>query len=106
MVATLTNFGNDMHKAVQGNNAHRLKQNPLEARFAEVWAEKVNRGDILKYLLSHPTAKTLHFPTENEEMVAATIIQWLGSPVGQAFLTEVLGFEVRDLIADELKDVS
>ena len=107
MAATLTSIGTDMkHKPLRGNNEHRLEQNPLEKRFAEIWENKVTDNRLLDYLLSHPNAKTQHFPTDHEHFVAATVIQWLGSPVGQHFLTEVLGFDIREHISDELKDVS
>ena len=73
---------------MQSKNMHRLKQNPKERIFLEEW-EKENRGDfgVLALILGEN-----NFPiclTEDEEIVAGTVIQWLGSPVGQDFLRKV-----------------
>ena len=74
-----------------GINKHRLESNPLELRFAVNWL-KVNRDNqILKYILDRkPTNRGDYTPTKTEEEVAATIIQWLGSPVGQGFMEGVM----------------
>lgn len=80
-----------------GNGAHRLESNPLEKYFADAWREQneaQSRFDpcktTLAYLLSKDGGKTLPETTEREEMIAATIIQWLGSPVGSGFVREVM----------------
>lgn len=75
---------------MQGINAHRLKSNPKEKAFVDEWA-KLNEGDkLLKYLLDR-TLSNLgnHLPTDLEREVAVTVIQWLGSAVGQGFLRDV-----------------
>jgi hypothetical protein len=72
-----------------GLHAHRFDRNPEERRFAEAWAKQ---GDLLNTLLTR--ADLQHHPhsaSRDEHLVAATVIQWLGSPVGQSFL-EDLGY--------------
>jgi len=81
----------------KGLHQYRFKQNPIEKKFALAW-EKRNvsafTGDpdgrsTLDYLL----AKDCNFPagevTKRDRVVAATVIQWLGSPVGQGFLADI-----------------
>lgn len=75
-----------------GVNKHRLKDNPEEKRFADAWA----KHNPLKWLLDVRPVQTgaPPPPSERDEQVAATVIQWLGSPVGQGFLNDV-GWEKR-----------
>ena len=76
----------------EGINTHRLKQNPLEREFAKAWEDLNNgthgRNDLIEYLLSdepnNPKAVS-----ERDRVVAATIIQWLGTPVGQHFINDI-----------------
>ena len=85
---------------MKGKNTHRLAENPLEAKFAEVW-EGSKYGNTLAYILSdRPNDPT--YVSEHDQEVAATVIQWLGSPVGQCFLEEVLEVEIRKQIPKEL----
>ena len=77
-------------KKYQGRSAHRYKDNPDEKRFARVWADKQEHGRVLAYLLNdggdgrHPPID----PTPEQHLTAATVVQWLGSPVGQSFLAD------------------
>jgi hypothetical protein len=76
-------------KPIQGLHAYRLKDSfhATEREFAEAWERQ---GNTLAYLLGNgrdPLA-----PSERDAIVAATVIQWLGSNVGQAFLSD-LGFK-------------
>lgn len=78
----------------KGLSQHRFKKNPLEKKFAEAW-EKINtikrNGDnTLDYLLAENVNRPQGEITERDRVVAATIIQWLGSPVGQYFLKDVM----------------
>jgi len=69
-----------------GNAIHRLKHNPLEKRYADAWRQKQDSG-LLEYLMGDGASKS---PVSGrDEKVAATVIQWLGSPVGQGFLRDV-----------------
>lgn len=73
----------------KGLNTHRLRDNPAEAAFAKAWAEFAPKN--LPYLLTHPS-KDQHFPdepTDRDRLVAATVVQWLGSPVGESFLDQL-----------------
>jgi hypothetical protein len=82
----------------KGLHQYRFKDEPIEERFAKKWEEhNVNSASkqldgkgTLDYLL----AKNANYPngevTPRDREVAATVIQWLGSPVGTGFLTEVL----------------
>ena len=81
----------------RGLSTYRLADNPEERRFAEAWQEHNDRGRTLDYLLD-PHKGERGNPPEAEEpdrVLAATIVQWLGSPVGQGFLRD-LGFVKLD----------
>lgn len=77
---------------IEGINIHRLEDNPLEQKYAEAWAQlngtKIYQTPMLGYLLS----KTNDYDpgSKRDQIVAATVIQWLGSPVGQNFVRDVL----------------
>lgn len=79
----------------KGKSRDRLKYNPEEKVFAEAW-DAVNRGPTemgvrtLDALLGDGTRDRV--PTAEERELAATLIQWLGSPCGQFFLNE-LGYK-------------
>lgn len=72
---------------------HRWNDNPLEKRFSDSW-EDMQRGNVLDYLLSPTNKLGDTTTTERDRTVAATVIQWLGSPVGQSFLRDVLDIEI------------
>ena len=77
----------------KGLHTYRLKHNPNEAIFAEAWRKMNERytgrpNGVLAYLLAPaPGAPDYKF-TERDAQVAATVIQWLGSPIGFVFLAE------------------
>jgi len=79
----------------QGKNQHRFKDNPKELEFALKW-EKLNtnyNGELdglrtIDYILAENPNQPKGEVTERDRMVAATVIQWLGSPCGQTFLQE------------------
>lgn len=79
-----------------GRNQHRFKDNPLELKFAEAW-EKQNTGKSpnyngwLDYMLAEDNNRPCGEVTDRDREVAATIIQWLGSPVGESWVRETLG---------------
>jgi len=89
----------------EGLCKHRLtdSSNVVERDFVEAW-EKLNPKNglgTLEYLL----AKRINHPcgevTDRDRQVAATVIQWLGSPCGQDFVEGVLGL---DMDADDIED--
>jgi hypothetical protein len=78
----------------KGLHTYRLRNNPEEKRFAQAWDQSNETGYLLDHLLD---TRTVHQgrapePSEVDRTVAATVIQWLGSPVGQAWLRD-LGYE-------------
>ena len=81
----------------KGHNAFRLglKRNSEEMRFAEAWDSEHKRPNagILGSLLSGSDEEPAHV-TPDQRKTAATVIQWLGSPVGNAFLSD-LGYRRR-----------
>jgi len=71
----------------KGLHAYRFGNNPEERRFAAEW-ERQNRECLtLEYLLGDDNSRAE--PTDRERQVAATVVQWLGSPVGQCFLRDL-----------------
>ena len=90
----------------KGLNPYRLASNLLETRFAEAWqtlnetASGPNKGaDTVDYIL-HTGEQ--HFPkhcSERDRKVANSIIQWLGSPVGESFVRSVL--QLHDMEAEK-----
>jgi len=73
-----------------GMHQYRFKDNPMEKAYAKEW-EKINPKDlgILDYILSTKINEPEPVSDRDRE-VAATVIQWLGSPVGQHFVLNVL----------------
>lgn len=76
----------------KGLRQNRFSKNPLEKRFADEW-ELANESSfstsiLLDHILSEDE-KYLHTCTTREREVAATIIQWLGTEIGQGFLDDV-----------------
>ena len=89
----------------EGLHVHRLLQNPRELVFAEAWrkdqevSQKVSKASVLYTILNAPDATY-----ERDAQVAATVIQWLGSPVGFCWLVETLekaGYTLSQEPADE-----
>jgi len=75
-----------------GLHADRLPWNPLEKAFADQW-EKENsnrKTPFLSHLLFDKGFGIPRDPTQDQIAIAATVIQWLGSPIGQSFLENVL----------------
>jgi hypothetical protein len=81
----------------KGLHTYRFKENPEEKRFAKAWEDQNRYGKILAWLLDARSEQTGYPPdaSERDEVVAATVIQWLGSPVGQYFLRD-MGYERTD----------
>lgn len=85
-------------KRWQGLHAHRYTNNPLEEKFAEAWQKENDESGrvagTLRWLLGDGVAPA-GTVTPRTELVANTVIQWLGTPVGQCFLRD-LGFVQKD----------
>ena len=81
-------MGKREHK---GLHTHRFELNPEEQRFAEAWQKHNDRGETLYHLLDLRKDRRGHPPVASgpDVELAATVIQWLGSPVGQGFLRDL-----------------
>lgn len=84
-----------------GNSLHRLNSSPEEKRFAQAWADRQRDDDLLAYLMGDGKLKVKSL-TDEDRKVAATVVQWLGSPVGQNFLRD-LGYEKERVVYKEAK---
>lgn len=66
----------------------RNDDNPEEVRFASEWARENALNGLLAYILTperHPPPQ----PSDRDEEVAAAVIRWLASPIGNVFLHRV-----------------
>jgi len=83
-------------KYPKGLHTNRFKNNPEEKRFADAWDERNKLGNNLAHLLDTRPVQGGHPPTPSDRdyEVAATVIQWLGSHVGECFLRD-LGYEKK-----------
>lgn len=84
-------------KYPKGLHIHRFKDNPEERRFADAWLDQNKHGNNLAHLLDD---RRVHqgfppTPSDRDYVVAATVVQWLGSPVGRSFLEE-LGYTKKE----------
>lgn len=85
----------------KGLSQHRFKQNPLEKKFAQAWEKqnisirdgKLDGRGTLDYLLAVNPNDPRGEVTSRDRAVAATVVQWLGSPVGEGFVKDVLGIK-------------
>jgi len=69
-----------------GINTHRLSREPQEYKIALAWAAAA--PETLGYLLCGQDPNRHDEYTQRDATVAATVMQWLGSPVGEGFLAE------------------
>lgn len=77
----------------RGNKLHRLQENPLEEAFSDAWEEEnTHNSSEHRCTLAHLMSLTNQpaILDSRDVLVAANVVQWLGSPVGQAFLAKVL----------------
>lgn len=76
----------------EGLSTHRFEGNPEERRFAEAWQRYNDQGNTLDWLLDPKHSARTGYPPhaeDRERVVAATVVQWLGSPVGRGFLRDL-----------------
>ena len=88
----------------KGLHQNRLNQNPLEKKFAKVWDEMNTKNpgyNTLDYMLAEDNNRPQGEVKKRDRVVAATVIQWLGSPVGQNFLNEVLKGHIKRNVIHE-----
>ena len=76
----------------KGLSQNRFKNNPLEKKYAVAWEKQNIAHDTLSYLMAKDCNRPQYEEvSKRDREVAATVIQWLGSPVGQSFIEEVQG---------------
>jgi hypothetical protein len=74
----------------EGLHRRRFAGNPVEKLFAAEWEKQNKLHHTLAYLL-HGQERLRHGDLDPREAeIAATVIQWLGSPVGMCFLRDVV----------------
>ena len=78
----------------EGLKLYRLDSNPMERAYHDAWLERQTQGpydstSALRYILS--AGGCLLLASERDALVAATVIQWLGSPAGMSFVAGVQG---------------
>ena len=78
----------------KGLHLYRFRDNPEDKRFAQACEKHDKDGKTLEYLLCEGDQRHLPEVSPRERTIAATVIQWLGSPVGQNFL-DSLGYEKK-----------
>ena len=79
------------HEGLHRNRLHPDAGNPLEIIYANMWErDNSNRAGIRTPLLCNLLGDGSHAAesSQRDATVAATIIQWLGSPVGRSFIDE------------------
>ena len=96
-------------KEVRGLHTRRLSQNPIEKALSDGWAEEIvsvssiNENTLLDGLLElqgRENNRPIGYATQRDHVIAATVVQWLGSPVGFSFLQRALegaGYEVNKI---------
>ena len=87
----------------KGRHQYRFRWNPMEKKFAEAWEQentnesgKPDGRGVLDYLMADDPNFPRREVSPRDRKVAATVIQWLGSPVGRCFLRDVLELEEKD----------
>ena len=82
----------------KGLHQYRFKDNLLEKQIAVAWNKMNEDNDILNYLLSKNNKHLNNDEiSKRDREVAATVIQWLGSPVGFNFVKESLNLEKEEI---------
>ena len=91
----------------EGMHTHRLDKNAYEAAAAEMWRKRNDRpngGDgLLDNILGAHEGRSV---TDRDREVAATMMQWLGSLVGQRYLDELTQQfdQIHQRALDEMSD--
>lgn len=70
----------------RGLHEYRIASNPHEGIAAELWAKE----RVLPDILGDGTYGGRVIPSDRDQEVAATLMQWLGSPVGRSFVRELI----------------
>lgn len=70
------------HEGFSKNRMHPEAGNEREISYAKAWAEENRVCETLQHLIPECS--------DRDAQVAATVIQWLGSNVGNCFLSKVI----------------
>lgn len=79
-------------------NEYRLSTNPQEEVMLKEFMTHFSHSDMESIVfgaIKSDLRPTERYLTEREENIVATMMQWLGSPVGQGFLVRC-GFKLED----------
>ena len=71
-----------------GKSTHRLSSNPVEKALHDAWQEENDVSNTLEYLLGSDNRRGV--VSKHDALVAATVIQWLGSSCGANFLKRAM----------------
>ena len=79
---------------------HRHSRNPKEKELHDKFLEEHNRkgySDMDLIVFGHGSSNMSpnDYLTKKEERIVLSTIQWLGSPIGQSFLSQC-GFELKE----------
>lgn len=77
----------ELEKGNKGLRTYRFEKNPHERAATELWDIHNNQSNLLSYILGDGQRHGI--VSERDELVAATLMQWLGSPVGRNFLRDL-----------------
>ena len=99
-----------LKKKYMGLQVHRHSREPLEKAFSEAWqrlnddSSRAGHPDALANLLHVGNQPSdVKEPSKRDHAVAATVIQWLGSPIGSEWVKSILTLERN--IHDRLRRV-
>ena len=80
----------------KGINTNRFRSNPTEKIFAIKWEEintdvhgKLNNESVLDFIMANESGHPKGEVSNRDREVAASVIQWMGSPIGLMFLKQV-----------------
>jgi len=93
-------------KKLEGFKLYRHKSNPKEKEFHDKFLKEHNRDgyndmDLIVFGHSPNSFSPNDYLSDREKEIVLSTIQWLGSPVGQGFLSKC-GFTFND--KNEYKD--
>ena len=82
----------------ESGKKYRFKDNPMEKKFASAWKEEntVRPGSRRDPMLAMLIGNGIHPAeiTDRDAFIAASVVQWFGSPVGRNWLGEILGITI------------
>lgn len=79
-----------MRKQVSGFNTHRLRRDESYYKLECLFHDKMNNNlEFNSNFLSSIVYRGENYLTEHEERIVMSVVQWLGTPVGQSFLKSV-----------------